>query len=226
MGAAGYDRREVMTMDSGKTGLLIASVRKSKNMTQRDVADRLHITSKAVSKWERGLSFPDVGMLEPLAAVLGVTVADLLAGEIVREADPAGKPEGAAARALKAKRRARNALFAACAGLLLTAIAVLSIWGAAIFQRGNPIPYLVAAGKIGEGRPFAQVGSGAGIYISMRGECPELIAFVEADRNVAFVEQMGSAYLFSNGVSQLVVASEIYWGKYTVWQVPQTTLRG
>jgi len=37
---------------------------------------------------------------------------------------------------------------------------------------------------------------------------------------------MGSAYLFSNGVSQLVVASEIYWGKYTVWQVPQTTLRG
>lgn len=51
-------------------------------MTQQDIADKLNITSKAVSKWERGLSFPDVGILEKLSEILDITVMDLLSGEI------------------------------------------------------------------------------------------------------------------------------------------------
>lgn len=69
-------------MDNTKTGQLIATIRKSKSMTQQDIADKLNITSKAVSKWERGLSFPDVGILEKLADILDITVMDLLNGEI------------------------------------------------------------------------------------------------------------------------------------------------
>ena len=50
-------------MDYNHMGDLISSVRKSKNMTQKELADLLHVTDKAVSKWERGISCPDIGTL-------------------------------------------------------------------------------------------------------------------------------------------------------------------
>ncbi len=68
-------------MDSIKTGNLIAKTRKEKDMTQRALAEMLHISDRTVSKWERGVGFPDVSMLEPLADVLGLTVTELLHGE-------------------------------------------------------------------------------------------------------------------------------------------------
>lgn len=68
-------------MDNIKTGGLIKELRKEKNMTQKELADLLHITDRAVSKWERGLCAPDISLLEPLSAVLGVTVTELISGE-------------------------------------------------------------------------------------------------------------------------------------------------
>ena len=68
-------------MDSKKTGALIAEARKEKNMTQRELASALHVSDRAVSKWERGVGFPDVSLLEPLADALGLTVTELLHGE-------------------------------------------------------------------------------------------------------------------------------------------------
>ncbi len=68
-------------MDAKKTGTLIAQARRELEMTQRDLAERLHISDRAVSKWERGAGFPDVSLLEPLAEALSLTVADLLRGE-------------------------------------------------------------------------------------------------------------------------------------------------
>lgn len=68
-------------MDTAKTGELIAEARKEKNMTQRTLAEVLHVSDRTVSKWERGAGFPDVALLEPLADALGLTVAELLHGE-------------------------------------------------------------------------------------------------------------------------------------------------
>ena len=65
-------------MDKQKFGQFIADVRKSKAMTQKELADKLHITNTAVSKWERGLSYPDLELLEDLAQVLGLTTAELM----------------------------------------------------------------------------------------------------------------------------------------------------
>lgn len=67
-------------MDAGKTGKFIAKNRKSMNMTQNELAEKLHITDKAVSKWERGLSFPDISILIPLSEILNISLYDLLKG--------------------------------------------------------------------------------------------------------------------------------------------------
>ena len=66
-------------MNKERLGDFIGSERKNLGLTQRDLAARLHVTDKAVSKWERGLSYPDVTLLEPLAAALDLTVEELMA---------------------------------------------------------------------------------------------------------------------------------------------------
>lgn len=73
-------------MDAIKTGALIAQARKDKELTQGELAQALHVSTQAVSKWERGLNFPDIALLEPLAEALGLTVTELLSGE--RNAPP------------------------------------------------------------------------------------------------------------------------------------------
>ena len=88
-------------MDKTRTGSLIAEVRMEKNLTQRELAEALHVSDRAVSKWERGAGFPDVSILEPLADALGLSVLDLLRGE--RGADP--EPEVTVREALSSLAR-------------------------------------------------------------------------------------------------------------------------
>lgn len=68
-------------MDKEKTGQLITTLRKEKGLTQKQLADALNVTDKAVSKWERGLSFPDISMLEPISELLDISIMEILAGE-------------------------------------------------------------------------------------------------------------------------------------------------
>lgn len=68
-------------MDKERTGQLITELRKEKGLTQKQLADALNVTDKAVSKWERGLSFPDISMLEPIAQTLDISIMEILAGE-------------------------------------------------------------------------------------------------------------------------------------------------
>lgn len=68
-------------MENQKIGVFICEARKAKGLTQKQLSEALGVTDKAVSKWERGVSCPDISLLTPLAGVLGVTVTELLAGE-------------------------------------------------------------------------------------------------------------------------------------------------
>ena len=68
-------------MDNEKMGQFISELRKSHQMTQRELAEKLDVSDKAVSKWERGLSCPDIALLSPLADILGITTTELLNGE-------------------------------------------------------------------------------------------------------------------------------------------------
>lgn len=72
-------------MNPQKTGSLIATIRKQQNRTQQDLANELGVSSAAVSKWERGIGFPDVSLVEPLATSLGITIAELFKGERIND---------------------------------------------------------------------------------------------------------------------------------------------
>ena len=68
-------------MDNYVTGAVIKRLRENKKMTQEELAQKIFVTSKAVSKWETGKGFPDVGLLESLGKALDVSVIELLSGE-------------------------------------------------------------------------------------------------------------------------------------------------
>ena len=74
-------------MDSQKFGTFIAQCRKDKKMTQSDLAAKLNVTDKAISRWERGVGFPDINTIEPLAAALDVSVAELMKSERIDESE-------------------------------------------------------------------------------------------------------------------------------------------
>ena len=83
--------KEVVAMyeiDNQKFGAFLLQLRKEHGMTQKDLAERLFVSDKAVSKWERGLSLPDISLLQPIAETLNVTVTELLAGNFIREDQP------------------------------------------------------------------------------------------------------------------------------------------
>ncbi len=68
-------------MDNQKFGQFIASIRKEKGWTQMELAHKLNVTDKAVSKWERGIGFPDLKMIEPLAQVLDISIDEIMHAE-------------------------------------------------------------------------------------------------------------------------------------------------
>lgn len=65
-------------MDALTFGTFIARCRKNKNMTQSQLADRLNITDKAVSRWERGVGLPDINLIMPLASALDISVENIM----------------------------------------------------------------------------------------------------------------------------------------------------
>ena len=140
-------------MDKTQFGAFVAQNRKELGWTQKELAEKLHVTDKAVSKWERGLSYPDVTLLEPLAGVFGMGVTELVSCCSV-EPSPAPaewadwelppkeeRPEEAAVQALldisgeslhtERKRGRRRTFLLAALAVLLAALAVLIVLRAA-----------------------------------------------------------------------------------------------
>ena len=69
-------------MTNNDFGKAIVKLRKEKGFTQKELADKLNVSDKAVSRWETGKNYPDIETLQQLAAVLDVSVNDLLSGEL------------------------------------------------------------------------------------------------------------------------------------------------
>lgn len=68
-------------IDNQRFGSFIAQLRRERDMTQKELAEKLFVSDKAVSKWERGLSLPDIALLQPLAEIFGISVTELLSSQ-------------------------------------------------------------------------------------------------------------------------------------------------
>ena len=114
-------------MDQIKIGKFIAKVRKEKNMTQRELADSLMIRDKTVSKWECGKGLPEVSLMMPLCATLGITVNDLLTGERVSDLDYKEKAEENMMNLMEENQRNKKIWATAIICGIVTIIAICSI---------------------------------------------------------------------------------------------------
>ena len=121
-------------MDAKKTGRLIAEGRREAGLTQAELAAKLHVTDKAVSRWERGVGLPEIGTVEPLARVLGISVTELMHGER-RDAPTVPDPEAAELMQAAALIVRANRLSERTATALALAAAVMI--GAIIFLAGK-----------------------------------------------------------------------------------------
>lgn len=137
-------------MEAKQFGQFIAGIRKEKKMTQAELAQQIHVTDKAVSRWERGLGFPDIQTLEPLAQALGITVLELMRSEKKETEEQDQQPEerrytqGEVAEMLQnagdisrqQKKQDRNANV--IAGIVLAAITVI-VWMTKLASLGGAL---------------------------------------------------------------------------------------
>lgn len=137
-------------MEAKQFGQFIAGIRKEKKMTQAELAQQIHVTDKAVSRWKRGLGFPDIQTLEPLAQALGITVLELMRSEKKETEEQDQQPEerrytqGEVAEMLQnagdisrqQKKQDRNANV--IAGIVLAAITVI-VWMTKLASLGGAL---------------------------------------------------------------------------------------
>ena len=92
-------------MDKNTTGRFIAELRKQKGFTQKELAENLMVTDKAISRWETGKGLPDTSLLKPLGDVLGVSVTELLSGKKIEEVDMKERADNTILEALNYSKR-------------------------------------------------------------------------------------------------------------------------
>ncbi len=111
-------------MDQIKIGRFIAAERKQKGLTQRALAEKLCISDKTISKWERGNGFPEISLVQPLCEALTINVNELLSGERLEENDYKRKAEENIVNLVKEKQESKKKI------LLTVGIIVLTLVGA------------------------------------------------------------------------------------------------
>ena len=153
-------------MDLIKIGKFIAGKRKDLGMTQKQLAEKLGMSDKSVSKWERGVCLPDVSIFSDLCSILGISVNEFLAGEEIKQENMIEKTEeniiGVATESKHKQKRLK-----AIIGVLLTIAAlVILILGVILYQAVIPKNYIAPLPKDAIEMETAELLSGAdGIYI-------------------------------------------------------------
>ena len=114
-------------MDQIKTGKFIAFLRKEKGLTQIALSDRLGISDKTISKWERGAGLPDVSLMLPLCEILEISVNELLSGEKMTDADYKKKAEVTIMNLVQENKENKKRFFQSIVCGIITIIAVCSL---------------------------------------------------------------------------------------------------
>lgn len=159
-------------MDQIRIGKFIAESRKSRNLTQRQLADALSISDKTISKWECGRGLPEVSLMLPLCAALEITVNDLLSGEKVSSIDYQKKAEGNMINLIKENEENRKTMALSILTGVITIIAVCALIVIASFIDLHPmVRILVIAFSV----VVAAAGIAAAVMLDIQAgyfECP------------------------------------------------------
>ena len=115
-------------MDQIKIGKFIAEERKAKEYTQRELADKLSISDKTISKWERGNGFPEVSLLLPLCNELEITVNELLSGERLQEMDYKKKAEENMVNLVKEAQESKKKIVMSAMVAVLVLVAAIPLF--------------------------------------------------------------------------------------------------
>lgn len=133
-------------MDAQKTGTFIASVRKEKGLTQSNLAELLFVSDKTVSKWERGVGFPDIKNLEPLASALGVSIVELMQGEREKTSEISiAKAEDLLTDALQLQSKMNQALKMVSYGVIILFTAISCFLLFLLIRNGSIVAYSVVS---------------------------------------------------------------------------------
>ena len=138
-------------MNKQQFGNFIAENRRAAGLTQKALAERLHVTDKAVSKWERALSYPDVTLLEPLAEALDMGVEELMAcrrAEVKKEEEPVQNLLEISRESLKKEQR-KNRWRIVSAVVILLAAALAVVWYRSTYVREQRWDKLVLKETVG-----------------------------------------------------------------------------
>ena len=157
-------------MDQVKIGKFIANCRKKVKLTQMQLAEKLGITDKAVSKWERGIAMPDSSIMLELCDILNISVNDLLCGEVVTMDNYNKEMENKLIEILKQKEDADKrllkleivlgiiAILPLIAAVIIASIVPMEEWKAGLLVGLSLLPLLIAT-------PFAlKIEQKAGYY--------------------------------------------------------------
>ena len=134
-------------MDLIKIGKYIASKRKSLGMTQKQLAEKLGMSDKSVSKWERGVCLPDVSVYKELCSILGISLNEFLAGEDIAQENLIQKSETNIIEVIKDNINKKKCLKVMKYILLVISIFALSVLGFAIYRLKKPQNYISPVAK-------------------------------------------------------------------------------
>ena len=148
-------------MDLIKTGKYIADKRKSLGLTQKQVAEKLGMSDKSVSKWERGICLPDVSVYITLCDMLGISINEFFAGEDIREENYIQKSEDNLIRIAKDSKYKIKNLKRSIIGLALIVLITSFSLGMILVQKCSyPKNYITAVDKEGTEMKTAELLSG------------------------------------------------------------------
>lgn len=137
-------------MDKKKTGELIKDARTKKNYTQSELGELIGVTNKAVSRWETGESFPDIGLLESLSNVLDLKIQDIVVGEIQADDETAFTEIVRLSRLQEMAKRKKIAHFAIGIMIIIYSclIGCAGLRGSSILGNHSGIIYLISLAVI------------------------------------------------------------------------------
>ncbi len=159
-------------MDQIRIGKFIAESRKSRNLTQRQLADALSISDKTISKWECGKGLPEISIMLPLCEALDITVNDLLSGERVSSTDYQKKAEGNMLNLMKENEENRKRMALSIITCIITIIAVCAL---IVIAAALDLPAIVRIILIVFSVAVAVAGIAASVMLDIKAgyfECP------------------------------------------------------